>query len=152
MLGVIDAGSQHGQNKRPALGFGALYPTARIDAALFRQQGREGVRYADRKPWSLRRLATVSAFILGLLGAGETVRAADAIAPGSADFPRAFSSNKLMMVEGETKGFLDPIAISGDNAQIDTVKSGFKGPVSLWRVGGTVYVLATRSNTCLIRT
>jgi hypothetical protein len=101
------------------------------------------VRHADRKPWSLRRLATVSAFILGLLGAGETVRAADAIAPGSANFPRAFSSNTLMMVECETKGFLDPIAISGDNAEIDTVKSGFEGPVSLWRVGGMVYVLDT---------
>ena len=54
---------------------------------------------------------------------------------------RAFSSNKLLMVEGETKGFLDLITISGDNAQIDTVKSGFEGPVSLWQVGGTVYVL-----------
>lgn len=56
---------------------------------------------------------------------------------------RTFSSNKLMMVEGETKGFLDLITISGDNAQIDTVKSGFEGPVSLWQVGGTVYVLDT---------
>ena len=56
---------------------------------------------------------------------------------------RAFSSNKLLLVEGETKGFLDLITISGDNAQIDTVKSGFEGPVSLWQVGGTVYVLDT---------
>jgi hypothetical protein len=279
----------------------------------------EGVRHADRKPWSLRRLATVSAFILGLLGAGETVRAAGVSAPGNADLPesmtgtadgalhfgsfaggrnfraasgateakqrikqgansassapvvlsdptsdtllsacsddgrwggvavpsgdkatalklfdlttgepnaglpspaskligqtalcngmvvasgvtayvadslsglilrlkpgsgaleawahdagrdaqgaqpdggggaitklktsrplyrsaglRAFSSNKLMTVEGEAKSVLDPIAISGDNAQIDTVKSGFEGPVSLWRVGGAIYVL-----------
>ena len=47
------------------------------------------------------------------------------------------------MVEGETKGFLDLITVSGDKAQIDTVKDGFAGPVSLWQVGGTVYVLDT---------
>jgi hypothetical protein len=56
---------------------------------------------------------------------------------------RAFGPNKLLMVEGETKGFLDLITISGDTVQIDTVKSGFEGPVSLWQVGDTVYVLDT---------
>src|SRR5271155_1107688 len=56
---------------------------------------------------------------------------------------RAFGADKLLMVEGETKGFLDLITISGDKAQIDTVKDGFAGPVSLWQVGGTVYVLDT---------
>ena len=56
---------------------------------------------------------------------------------------RAFGANKLLMVEGETKGFLDLITVSGDKAQIDTVKDGFAGPVSLWQVGGTVYVLDT---------
>ena len=56
---------------------------------------------------------------------------------------RAFGPNKLLMVEGETKGFLDVITVSGDKAQIDTVKDGFAGPVSLWQVGGTVYVLDT---------
>ena len=49
--------------------------------------------------------------------------------------------DKLLMVEGETKGFLDLITLSGDEAQVDTVKSGFEGPVSLWQVGDTVYVL-----------
>ena len=39
--------------------------------------------------------------------------------------------------------FLDLITVSGYNAQIDTVKDGFAGPVSLWQVGGTVYVLDT---------
>ena len=56
---------------------------------------------------------------------------------------RAFAPNKLLMVEGETKGFLDLITLSGDKAEIDTVKDGFEGPVSLWQVGGTVYVLNT---------
>jgi hypothetical protein len=54
---------------------------------------------------------------------------------------RAFGDNKLLMVEGETKGFLDLVTISGDKAQIDTVKDGFEGPVSLWQNGDTVYVL-----------
>ena len=49
--------------------------------------------------------------------------------------------DKLLMVEGETKGFLDLITLSGDDAQVDAVKSGFAGPVSLWQVGDTVYVL-----------
>lgn len=54
---------------------------------------------------------------------------------------RAYGPNRLLMVEGETKGNLDLITIEGDQAKIETVKSGFEGPVSLWQVGGTVYVL-----------
>src|ERR1700722_9336174 len=53
---------------------------------------------------------------------------------------RAFG-NKLIMVEGETKGNLDLITIDGDNAKIDTIKAGFDGPVSLVQVGDTIYVL-----------
>jgi sugar lactone lactonase YvrE len=53
---------------------------------------------------------------------------------------RAFG-NKLIMVEGETKGNLDLITIDGDNAKIDTIKAGFDGPVSLVQVGNTIYVL-----------
>lgn len=47
----------------------------------------------------------------------------------------AFNSNKLVMVGSETEGLPDPIAVSGDNAKIDTVRSGIEGPVSPWRVG-----------------
>ena len=54
---------------------------------------------------------------------------------------RAFGPNKLLMVEGETKGNLDLITIDGDNAKIETIKGGFDEPVSLCRS-------ATRS-TCL---
>jgi sugar lactone lactonase YvrE len=53
---------------------------------------------------------------------------------------RAFG-NKLIMVEGETKGNLDLIAIDGDDAKIDTIKAGFDGPVSLVQAGDTIYVL-----------
>ena len=53
---------------------------------------------------------------------------------------RAFG-NKLLMVEGETKGNLDLITIDGDNAKIETIKDGFDGPVSLVQVGETIYVL-----------
>ena len=56
---------------------------------------------------------------------------------------RAYGANKLLMVEGETKGFLDLITLSGDKAQIETVKSGFLGPVSLYQVGKVVYVQDT---------
>jgi sugar lactone lactonase YvrE len=56
---------------------------------------------------------------------------------------RAFGPNKLIMVEGETKGFLDLITIDGDNAKIETLKDGFEGPVSLAQVGDTIYVLDT---------
>ncbi len=54
---------------------------------------------------------------------------------------RAFGPNRLLMVEGETKGTLDLITVSGDSAKIDTIKAGFEGPVSLAQVGDTVYVL-----------
>jgi sugar lactone lactonase YvrE len=49
--------------------------------------------------------------------------------------------NKLIMVEGETKGNLDLITVDGDNAKIETVKDGFDGPVSLAQVGDQIYVL-----------
>lgn len=54
---------------------------------------------------------------------------------------RAFGPNKLIMVEGETKGNLDLITIDGDNAKIETIKNGFDGPVSLAQVGDQIYVL-----------
>jgi sugar lactone lactonase YvrE len=56
---------------------------------------------------------------------------------------RAFGPNKLIMVEGETKGDLDLITIDGDNAKIETIKDGFDGPVSLAQVGDQIYVLDT---------
>jgi sugar lactone lactonase YvrE len=54
---------------------------------------------------------------------------------------RAFGPNKLIMVEGETKGDLDLVTIDGDNAKIETIKDGFDGPVSLVQVGDQIYVL-----------
>jgi sugar lactone lactonase YvrE len=54
---------------------------------------------------------------------------------------RAFGQNRLLMVEGETKGDLDLITIAGDDAKIETVRGGFEGPVSLVQVGDTIYVL-----------
>jgi hypothetical protein len=54
---------------------------------------------------------------------------------------RAYGSDRLLMVEGETKGFLDLVTLSGDAAKIETLKDGFEGPVSLAQVGGTVWVL-----------
>ena len=53
---------------------------------------------------------------------------------------RAFG-DKLLMVEGETKGDLDLVTIDGDNAKIETIKDGFDGPVSLAQVGDQIYVL-----------
>ena len=54
---------------------------------------------------------------------------------------RAFGPNKLLMVEGDTRGFLDLITINGDKADIQTIKDGFKAPVALTQVGDIVYVL-----------
>ncbi len=54
---------------------------------------------------------------------------------------RALGPNTLLMVEGETRGTLDLITVSGDSAAVYTVKAGFQGPVSLWQIGNTVYVL-----------
>jgi sugar lactone lactonase YvrE len=53
---------------------------------------------------------------------------------------RAFG-NKLIQVEGETKGNLDLITVDGDKANVETVKNGFDGPVSLAQVGDEIYVL-----------
>src|ERR1700722_786150 len=53
---------------------------------------------------------------------------------------RAFG-NKLIMVEGETKGNLDLVTVECDNANIASNKGGFDGPVSLAQVGDQIYVL-----------
>jgi len=54
---------------------------------------------------------------------------------------RAYGADRLLMVEGETKGTLDVITLSGDSAKVETLKGGFEGPVSLAQVGDTIYVL-----------
>jgi sugar lactone lactonase YvrE len=54
---------------------------------------------------------------------------------------RAAGANQLLMVEGETKGNLDLISVSGDTATVKTIKAGFEGPVALAQVGETIYVL-----------
>ena len=49
------------------------------------------MRHVDRKSWSLQRLAAVTACVLGLIGAGKTVQAADVIVPGNTDFPESMT-------------------------------------------------------------
>lgn len=73
-------------------------------------------------------------------GAGDITKLKTSRSLFHSDGLRAYGK-KLLMVEGETKGFLDLITLSGDDAQIDTVKNGFEGPVSLWQTGDTIYVL-----------
>ena len=47
--------------------------------------------------------------------------------------------NKLLMIEGTGK--LDIITVDGDKAQIDTIKRGFRTPVSVVQVGNIAWVL-----------
>lgn len=58
-----------------------------------------------------------------------------------ADGMRSSGPDKLLMVEGEKRGTLDLITIDGNTAAIDTVKSGFEGPVAVTQVHDTAYVL-----------
>jgi len=64
---------------------------------------------------------------------------------------RAYRKNGLLMVEGADAGRFDIIAINGDNAEVKTVKSGFKQPVSVWQIGNTVWVLEANWRRCSIR-
>ena len=57
------------------------------------------------------------------------------------DGMRAYGKNGLLVVEGATAGRFDIIELSGDNAEVKTVKSGFKQPVSVWQIGNTAWVL-----------
>jgi hypothetical protein len=58
-----------------------------------------------------------------------------------ADGMRAFGKTGLLAVEGADAGRFDIIEIKGDNAEVKTVKSGFKQPVSVWQIGNTAWVL-----------
>ncbi len=57
------------------------------------------------------------------------------------DGMRSSGADKLLMVEGETRGMLDLITVKGDTATVETVQSGFQGPVGVTQVGDTAYVL-----------
>jgi hypothetical protein len=52
---------------------------------------------------------------------------------------RKLGTNTLLMVEGTGK--LDRVTIDGDHARIAVLKSGYKTPVSVVRVGNTAWVL-----------
>jgi sugar lactone lactonase YvrE len=47
--------------------------------------------------------------------------------------------NKLLMIEGE--GRLDLVSVDGDKASIEVIKDGYKAPVSVTKVGQTLWVL-----------
>lgn len=57
------------------------------------------------------------------------------------DGMRAYGPNGLLVVEGADAGRFDIIRLQGDNAQVQTVKGGFKQPVSVWQIGDTAWVL-----------
>jgi streptogramin lyase len=58
-----------------------------------------------------------------------------------ADGMRAYGANGLLVVEGANAGRFDIITLNGDNADVKTVKSGYKQPVSVWQIGDTAWVL-----------
>ena len=57
------------------------------------------------------------------------------------DGMRAYGKNGLLVVEGANAGRFDIITLNGDNANVKTVKSGYKQPVSVWQIGDTAWVL-----------
>jgi sugar lactone lactonase YvrE len=57
------------------------------------------------------------------------------------DGMRAYGNNGLLVVEGANAGRFDIITLNGDNADVKTVKSGYKQPVSVWQIGDTAWVL-----------
>jgi sugar lactone lactonase YvrE len=64
--------------------------------------------------------------------------------PSSFEHPdgmRAYGKNGLLVVEGADAGRFDIIEVDGDNANVKTVKSGYKQPVSVWQIGQTAWVL-----------
>src|SRR5215471_2229447 len=57
------------------------------------------------------------------------------------DGMRPYGANGLLVVEGANAGRFDIITLNGDNADVKTVKGGFKQPVSVWQIGNTAWVL-----------
>jgi sugar lactone lactonase YvrE len=57
------------------------------------------------------------------------------------DGMRVAGPNTLLMVEGEGRGTLDMVTVTGDTAQVEAIKGGFEGPVGVAKVGDTAYVL-----------
>jgi hypothetical protein len=60
------------------------------------------------------------------------------------DGMRPYGKNGLLVVEGAGAGRLDIIELNGDNAEVKTLKSGFKQPISVWQIGNTVWVLESQ--------
>ncbi len=57
------------------------------------------------------------------------------------DGMRAYGNNGLLVVEGGDAGRFDMIKLNGDNAEVTTIKGGYKQPVSVVQVGNIAWVL-----------
>lgn len=71
--------------------------------------------------------------------AGKVVELQTSRALDRPDALRRFGTGSLLMIEGG--GRLDKVTINGEQAQIDTLKSGYDVPVSVVQVGHTAWVL-----------
>jgi hypothetical protein len=64
-------------------------------------------------------------------GAGTITKLKTSRSLYHSDGLRAFGQNRLLIVEGETKGNLDLSMIIGDEAKTDTIRGGLEGRVWL---------------------
>jgi sugar lactone lactonase YvrE len=60
------------------------------------------------------------------------------------DGMRPLRGNEFLMIEGA--GRLDRVVIEGDNAKIQVLKNGFKGPTAVTRIGNTAWVIEGKLN------
>ena len=67
------------------------------------------------------------------------------------DGMRAYGKNGLLVVEGADAGRFDMIELNGDNAEVKTVKGGFKQPVSVWQIGNRLGCWKASWRRCSIR-
>ena len=99
--------------------------------------GRDGNVYANT-------FATGRLFRIEMGQGGKAGRITQLKTPQSFEHPdgmRSYGRNGLLVVEGADAGRFDIVELSGDNAEVKTVKGGFKQPVSVWQIGDTAWVL-----------
>ena len=99
--------------------------------------GQDGNVYANT-------FATGRLFRIEMGQGGKAGRITQLKTPQSFEHPdgmRSYGRNGLLVVEGADAGRFDIVELSGDNAEVKTVKGGFKQPVSVWQIGDTAWVL-----------
>ncbi|HEX4278047.1 MAG TPA: hypothetical protein VHZ74_21985 [Bryobacteraceae bacterium] len=109
--------------------------------------GADGIAFGDNSTIYVNTVTTNRFFRVpinkdGSAGAVAELKPSQALS--SPDGMRALGNNQFLMIEGA--GRLDHVTVSGNDAKIEVLKDGFKGPTAVTRIGNNAWVIEGKLN------